>query len=79
MAKTKEHNADLKKRVIHLNKDGQSYVQIGRLLGLPRSTVSSIIRKYMKIGTTPCRRSGRPKKLSDAAERIIVQLAKQNP
>jgi transposase len=70
----------VKKRDVQLNKDGQSYGQIGRLLGLPRSTVSSIIRKYITSGTTESgKRSGRPKKLSDAAERRIVRVARQNP
>ena len=52
---------------------------IGRTLGIPRSTVSYISRKWRKLGTTSnIKRSGRPKKLSSRGSRQLKGLVKKN-
>lgn len=80
MAKTREHSDQIRRRVVQLNKDGKSYGMIGKLLQLPRSTVATIVTKYLKTGrTTTEKRSGRPSKISASAQRRLVRNVRSNP
>lgn len=46
--------------------------EISSLLGIPRSTVSDIIRKWKRLGTTATQpRSGRPRKITEQGQQLL--------
>lgn len=62
----KNHSEELKNRCIELSKEGKMPAEIGRLLILPRTTVSSILKKQKETGTVRnMPKSGRPR-ITDA-------------
>jgi len=59
--KGKEMSLDLKKVAVDLFKNGEKISDIAKVLQQPRSTISSIIRRFRESGTVENRpRSGRP-------------------
>ena len=59
--KEKEMSPDLKKVSVDLFKNGEQISGIARVLQQPRSTISSIIRRFREAGSIENRpRSGRP-------------------
>ena len=57
----------------------EGYKTIYRVLKVPKSTVSSIIRKWTKYGTTQTLpRAGHPTKLSNRARRTLVMEVTKN-
>lgn len=74
-----ELSDDLKKRIVALHNNGKGYRKISRILKLSCSTVAKIIQRFKKTGSTQNRpRAGRPRKLSECAERHIQILSKKN-
>ena len=75
----KELSEDLKRRIFVLYEDGQGYKKIANTLKLSCNTVSKIIQRFKRAGST---RNGprvdRPKKLSARAERHIQMLSLKN-
>jgi len=63
-------------KIVHYREEGVSAAEVGRLLGLPDSTVKSIYKKYQETGDVKDKpRSGRPLKVtSDVEERIITEV-----
>uniref|UniRef100_A0A8C4QWU3 C2H2-type domain-containing protein n=1 Tax=Eptatretus burgeri TaxID=7764 RepID=A0A8C4QWU3_EPTBU len=63
--KSKELSIELRDRIVRRHRSGEGYKTISRVLKVPKSTVSSIIRKWKEYGTTQTLpRAGRPTKLS---------------
>ena len=72
----KELSEDLKRRIVALHKDGQGYKKIANTLKLSCSTVTKIIQRFKRAGSTQNRpREGNPKKLSARPERHIQMLS----
>lgn len=75
----KELSGDLKKRIVALHKTGQGYKKIANTLMLSCNTVAKILQRFKKSGCTHNRaRVGRPKKLSERAQRHIQMLSKKD-
>uniref|UniRef100_A0A3B3ZY26 G-protein coupled receptors family 1 profile domain-containing protein n=1 Tax=Periophthalmus magnuspinnatus TaxID=409849 RepID=A0A3B3ZY26_9GOBI len=68
MAKTKELSKDTRNKSVHLHQAGKTESAVGKQLGVKKSTVGAIIRKwktYKTTGNLP--RSGVPRKISPLA------------
>ena len=62
------------------HRSGEGYKTISGVLKVPKSTVSSIIRKWKEHGTTQIlARAGHPTKLSNRARRTLVREVTRNP
>lgn len=80
MAKTKEHSADLRKRVVNFHQAGEGYDKISKRLDIPKSTVRAIIKKFASEGHVHNKEGrGRKRILSERAERKMVRFSKSNP
>uniref|UniRef100_A0A3Q1EZX4 Sleeping Beauty transposase HTH domain-containing protein n=1 Tax=Acanthochromis polyacanthus TaxID=80966 RepID=A0A3Q1EZX4_9TELE len=56
----KELSQEIKKRIINLHKSGLGYRKMSKMLGIPVSTIGTIIRKWKVHNTTSTLpRSGR--------------------
>ena len=63
MAKTKELSKDTRNKIVDLHQAGKTESAIGKQLGLKKSTVGAIIRKWKTYKTTDnLPRSGAPRK-----------------
>ena len=72
----KELSEDLKRRIVALHEDGQSFKKIANTMKLSCSTVAEIIQRFKRAGSTQnTPRLGYPKKLSARAERHIQMLS----
>ncbi|XP_073408414.1 farnesyl pyrophosphate synthase-like isoform X1 [Dendrobates tinctorius] len=80
MGKTKEHSKAIRDKIVESHKAGKGYKTLSKELGLPVSTVGSIIRKWKAYGTTvSIPRPGQPLKVSSRAEARLVRRVKANP
>lgn len=80
MGKTKEHSQAIRDKIVEGHKAGKGYKTLSKELGLPVSTVGSIIRKWKAYGTTvSLPRPGQPLKVSSRAEARLVRRVKANP
>ena len=71
-----ELSENLKRCIVPLHEDGQSYKKFANTLKLSCSTVAKIIQRFKRAGSTQNRpRVGRPKKLSARAEHHIQMLS----
>ena len=74
--KSKELSID---RIVRRHRSGEGYKTISREK-VPKSTVSSIIRKWKEYGTTQTLpRDGSPTKLSNWARMTLVREVSKNP
>ncbi|KAK3569049.1 hypothetical protein QTP86_021543, partial [Hemibagrus guttatus] len=65
MAKTKELSKDTRNKIVNLHQAGKTESAIGKQLGVKKSTVGAIIRKWKTYKTTDnLPRSGAPRKIS---------------
>ncbi len=65
MAKTKELSKDTRNKIVDLHQAGKTESAIGKQLGVKKSTVGAIIRKWKTYKTTDnLPRSGAPHKIS---------------
>ena len=65
MAKTKELSNDTRNKIVDLHQAGKTESAIGKQLGVKKSTVGAIIRKWKTYKTTDSLpRSGAPRKIS---------------
>lgn len=79
MPKGKELTDFERGEIVGLFKGGFSHRKIAEILGIPKSTVGEVIKKYNEQGlTTTALRSGRPKILSERDNRHLVKIAKEN-
>ncbi|XP_036417725.1 uncharacterized protein LOC118801525 [Colossoma macropomum] len=80
MPRSKEISEDLRKKVVEAHQSGKGYKLISKALGLPKTTVRSILCKWKRFGTVGNRpRSGRPPKISPGTRRDIIREVMKNP
>ena len=77
--KSKELFVELRDRIVSRHWSGDGYKTISRVLKVPKSTVSSIVRKWKEYGTTPTPpRAGRLTKLKNWTRRTLVREVTKN-
>ncbi len=75
MAKTKELSKDTRNKIVDLHQAGKTESAIGKQLGVKKSTVGAIIRKWKTYKTTDnLPRSGAPRKISPRGVKIITKI-----
>ncbi|KAK3529247.1 hypothetical protein QTP70_021907, partial [Hemibagrus guttatus] len=80
MAKTKELSKDTRNKIVDLHQAGETESAIGKPLGVKKSTVGAIIRKWKTYKTTDnLPRSGAPRKISPRAVKMITRTVSKNP
>ncbi|KAK3570918.1 hypothetical protein QTP86_030464, partial [Hemibagrus guttatus] len=80
MAKTKELSKDTRNKIVDLHQAGKTESTIGKQLGVKKSTVGAIIRKWKTYKTTDnLPRSGAPRKISPRAVKMITRTVSKNP
>ncbi|KAI3358765.1 hypothetical protein L3Q82_014729 [Scortum barcoo] len=74
MAKTKELSKDTRNKIVDLHQAGKTESAIGKQLGVKKSTVGAIIRKWKTYKTTDnLPRSGAPCKISPRGVKMIMR------
>ncbi|KAK3513304.1 hypothetical protein QTP70_009778 [Hemibagrus guttatus] len=80
MAKTKELSKDTRNKIVDLYQAGKTESAIGKQLGVKKSTVGAIIRKWKTYKTTDnLPRSGAPRKISPLGVKMITRTVSKNP
>ncbi|KAK3540298.1 hypothetical protein QTP70_029605 [Hemibagrus guttatus] len=80
MAKTKELSKDTRNKIVDLYQAGKTESAIGKQLGVKKSTVGAIIRKWKTYKTTDnLTRSGAPRKISPRGVKMITRTVSKNP
>ncbi|KAK3560504.1 hypothetical protein QTP86_009647 [Hemibagrus guttatus] len=80
MAKTKELSKDTRNNIVDLHQAGKTEPAIGKQLGVKKSTVGAIIRKWKTYKTTDnLPRSGAPHKISSRGVKMITRTVRKNP
>ncbi len=80
MAKTKELSKDTRNKIVDLYQAGKTESAIGKQLGVKKSTVGAIIRKWKTYKTTDnLPRSGAPRKISPRGVKMITRTVSKNP
>ncbi len=80
MAKTKELSKDTRNKIVDLHQVGKTESAIGKQLGVKKSTVGAIIRKWKTYKTTDnLPRSGAPRKISPRGVKMITRTVSKNP
>ncbi|KAK3531663.1 hypothetical protein QTP70_025893 [Hemibagrus guttatus] len=75
MAKTKELSKDTRNKIVDLHQAGKTESAIGKQLGVKKSTVGAIIRKWKTYKTTDdLPRSGAPRKISPRGVKMITRM-----
>ncbi|KAK3573041.1 hypothetical protein QTP86_012223 [Hemibagrus guttatus] len=80
MAKTKELSKDTRNKIVDLHQAGKTESAIGKQLGVKKSTVGAIIRKWKTYKTTDnLPRSVAPRKISPRGVKMITRTVSKNP
>ncbi len=80
MAKTEELSKDTRNKIVDLHQAGKTESAIGKQLGVKKSTVGAIIRKWKTYKTTDnLPRSGAPRKISPRGVKMITRTVSKNP
>ncbi|KAK3509536.1 hypothetical protein QTP70_001253 [Hemibagrus guttatus] len=80
MAKTKELSKDTRNKIVDLHQARKTESAIGKQLGVKKSTVGAIIRKWKTYKTTDnLPRSGAPRKISPRGVKMITRTVSKNP
>ncbi len=80
MAKTTELSKDTRNKIVDLHQAGKTESAIGKQLGVKKSTVGAIIRKWKTYKTTDnLPRSGAPCKISPCGVKMISRTVSKNP
>jgi len=80
MAKTKEQSKDTRKKIVDLHQPRKSESTIGKQLGVKKSSVGAIVRKWKTCKTTDnLPRSGAPHKISSRGVKMIMGTVSKNP
>lgn len=75
-------SADIRRRIILLHESGNSTRQISRMLLVPQSTVSDLIRHHSATGSTSTNRAGRcgrPPRVNLRTRRMLARYSIANP
>ncbi|CAI9594072.1 unnamed protein product [Staurois parvus] len=79
MAHSQELSEFKRGTVIGCHLCNKSIRDISFLLNIPQSTVSGIITKWKKLGTTATQtRSGRPRKMTERGQRMLKRTVRRN-
>ncbi len=79
MAKTKELSKDTRNKIVDLHQAGKTESAIGKQLGVKKSTVGAIIRKWKTYKTTDnLPRSGAPRNISPRGVKMITRTVRKN-
>ncbi len=80
MAKTKELSKDTRNKIVELHQAGKTESAIGKQLGVKKSTVGAIIRKWKTYKTNDnLPRSGAPCKISPRGVKMVTRTVSKNP
>ncbi|CAJ0952836.1 unnamed protein product [Ranitomeya imitator] len=80
MVKTKELSKDTRNKIVALRQAGKTESAIANQLGVKKSTVGAIIRKWKTYKTTDnLPRSGAPRKIPPRGVRMITRTVSKNP
>ncbi|KAL0154275.1 hypothetical protein M9458_050388 [Cirrhinus mrigala] len=80
MAKTGELSKDTRNKIVDLHRAGKTESAIGKQLGVKKSAVGAIIRKWKTYKTTDnLPRSGAPRKISPRGVKMITRMVSKNP
>ncbi|CAJ0938490.1 unnamed protein product [Ranitomeya imitator] len=80
MVKTKELSKDTRNKIVALHQAGKTESAIANQLGVKKSTVGAIIRKWKTYKTTDnLPRSGAPRKIPPRGVRMITRTVSKNP
>ncbi|KAM4662922.1 uncharacterized protein O3C94_011256 isoform 2-T2 [Discoglossus pictus] len=80
MSRSKDIPEEVRRRVVEIYQSGKGYKAISKALGLPHSTVRSIISKWRTFGTVEnLRKSGHPTNMSSSAQHKIIQGVTKDP
>ncbi|KAI3364128.1 hypothetical protein L3Q82_010797 [Scortum barcoo] len=81
MAKTKELSKDTRNKIVDLHQSGKTESAIGKQLGVKKSTVGAIIRKWKTYKTTDnLPRPEAPRKISPrGVAKMITRMVSKNP
>ncbi|KAK3538846.1 hypothetical protein QTP86_015971 [Hemibagrus guttatus] len=80
MAKTKELSKDTRNKIVDLHQAGKTESAIGKQLGVKKSTVGAIIRKWKTYKTNDnLPRSGAPRKISPRGVKLITRTVSKDP
>ncbi len=80
MAKTKKLSKDTRNKIVDLHQAGKTESAIDKQLGVKKSTVGAIIRKWKTYKTTDnLPRSGAPRKISLRGVKMITRTVSKNP
>ncbi|KAK3513333.1 hypothetical protein QTP70_012378 [Hemibagrus guttatus] len=80
MVKTKELSKDTRNKIVDLHQAGKTESAIGKQLGVKKSTVGAIIRKWKTYKTTDnLPPSGAPRKISPRGVKMITRMVSKNP
>ncbi len=75
MAKTKELSKDTRNKIVDLHQAGKTESAIGKQLGVKKSTVGAIIRKWKTYKTTDnLPQSGAPCKISKWSQELWAKI-----
>ncbi len=78
MAKTKELSKDTRNKIVDLHQAGKTESAIGKQLGVKKSTVGAIIRKWKTYKTTDnLPQSGAPCKISPRGVKIMPKWSQE--
>ncbi len=76
----KELSKDTRNKIVDLHQAGKTESAIGKQLGVKKSTVGAIIRKWTTYKTTDnLPRSGAPRKISPRGVKMITRTVSKNP
>jgi len=65
--------------IVQLKNQGYTSLEIHKKLSVPESTISAIYHKYLNTGDiADLNKSGRPKKLNEREERMLVETVKSH-
>ncbi|KAK3560862.1 hypothetical protein QTP86_022609, partial [Hemibagrus guttatus] len=80
MAKAKELSKNTRNKIVDLHQAGKTESAIGKQLGVKKSTMGAIIRKWKTYKTTDnLPRSGAPRKISPRGVKMITRMVSKNP
>uniref|UniRef100_A0AAY5KMK4 Tc1-like transposase DDE domain-containing protein n=1 Tax=Esox lucius TaxID=8010 RepID=A0AAY5KMK4_ESOLU len=78
--KTPVHQKDTRNKIVDLHLAGKTESAIGKQLGVKKSTVGTIIRKWKTYKTTDnLPQSGAPRKISPRGVKIFTRILSKNP
>ena len=79
--KTKSYTSkEVRQIIVDRHLEGFGNAKIGRLVGIPRTTVRDIVKVFKERGSIDVlEKPGRPKKTTEAIDRKIVREVKKSP